>query len=309
MWGTFLLLASQSLVVARAMVVTPDHLRPGSLVGHVGEVELVKDSLWVEYPYRKLLTVPWKLRAVVEALNATAWRFPAVWRFQQSGKSASSAERVPVAFSSESSKSFPYLETRIAFVRDSLTEVLDNYGDIPDSVTSRHHRSKRGLLNIVGRVAQTLFGTALDKDVQQINLRNRELELRVRLNANSIQLANDRVSKVVSRVDQLTNITGQLVDTVNTVSEVIDWAVVAIHIDQRLTLLESVTTNLVHTNRIILENLVDASRGRVTSSLFPLSDLREALRLGRTNYSLTPVYGEELVQHYYTLLDSFVGAE
>ena len=302
MWGILLLIASQSLAEAGATNLEPIHLRPGSLVGHVGEVELVTDSLWVEYPYQRLLSVPQGLLEAVEALNDT------VVRYQQSRQAGdgNGVQRSSAWWSSRSLEALPFLDARIAFIRDSLMEVLGNYRETPASVVPSHPRTKRGLLDVVGHLSRTLFGTALDKDVQDVKLKNRALEGLVRVNAKSIKLANAKIDHIVSRVTQLTNFTNRIANMVNGVAEVVDWAVVAINLDQQLTLLESVTNNIVQNNKIILANLVDAARGRVTSSLLPVSDLRKALHLGRADYSLIPVFDESLIQHYYPLLDSFV---
>ncbi len=49
-------------------------------------------------------------------------------------------------------------------------------------------------------------------------------------------------------------------------------------INQALPALESAVNSVLHINTLAIQNVVDADRGKVTSSLFPVKDLQRVLR-------------------------------
>ena len=78
---------------------------------------------------------------------------------------------------------------------------------------------------------------------------------------------------------------------------------------QALPALENVVDSMLHTNQLLLQNVVDASRGRVTNSLFPVKDLLRTLAIGRRRYGLKPLFDSRGIQHYYPLLESVLTSD
>ena len=56
--------------------------------------------------------------------------------------------------------------------------------------------------------------------------------------------------------------------------------------NQALSNLENTVNSLLHANLLVIQNLVDAARGRVTSSLFPVKDLLHTLNIGKKDFDL-----------------------
>lgn len=75
-------------------------------------------------------------------------------------------------------------------------------------------------------------------------------------------------------------------------------------IDQVLHVFEASLNSVLSINEAIIRNLVDAVNGRVTTSLFPVEDLLHTLEIGQSTYKLTPLYSQDMIQHYYPLLES-----
>ncbi len=73
--------------------------------------------------------------------------------------------------------------------------------------------------------------------------------------------------------------------------------------------LENAVNSLLRTNALVIRNVVDAARGRVTDSLFPVKDLLKTLAIGEGEYNLTPLFDEKSVQYYYPLLESFLTSD
>lgn len=68
--------------------------------------------------------------------------------------------------------------------------------------------------------------------------------------------------------------------------------------------MNSVLVAVLKTNAEIVSNMVDAVNGRVTTSLFPLEDLKIILDIGIRNFSFEPFYTAERSQYYYPLFES-----
>lgn len=49
---------------------------------------------------------------------------------------------------------------------------------------------------------------------------------------------------------------------------------------------------------------MDAVSNRVTTPLFPVEDLLHILDIGKTYFSLQPLYAEDMLQYYYLSLES-----
>ena len=54
--------------------------------------------------------------------------------------------------------------------------------------------------------------------------------------------------------------------------------------------------SLLRTNALVIQNVVDAIRGRVPDSLFPVRDLLKVLEIGETEYKLTPLFDSKSLQ-------------
>ncbi len=80
-------------------------------------------------------------------------------------------------------------------------------------------------------------------------------------------------------------------------------------INQALPALESAVNSVLHINTLAIQNVVDADRGRVTSSLFSVKDLQRVLIKGEKEHQLTPLFASHAIHHYYPLLESFLASD
>lgn len=69
-------------------------------------------------------------------------------------------------------------------------------------------------------------------------------------------------------------------------------------VPQALPALESVVNTVLQANQLIMQNIVDADQRRVTS-LFPVEDLRRALRIGEEEHQPTPFFDMQAIHHYH----------
>ena len=57
---------------------------------------------------------------------------------------------------------------------------------------------------------------------------------------------------------------------------------------------------------MMMQNVVDAAHGYVSSNLLSIQDLKYAINVAREKYALTPIFTTEEIIHYYPLLNSFL---
>ncbi len=275
MFALLLLLVLPSLSAG-----SPDHLRPGALVASTGQVSLVEDYLWLKYDVADLFNVPDKLIDVTQQLDESI--------------KGLKGTHVPDALSR-------LLRDRLQFLKLTLQDAVDNYSAIHAA-----RRAKRGLVDGVGHISRMLFGTALDSDVKNLQERFDNLETAsintnrlVHLNCENIKRLNDNIHTVLNYTNALSK----------TLHEVItqQYEEYTFHeVSLLLSSLEISVNSIVNSNSIILRNIVDASRSKVTSSLLPVKDLTHALTVAARNFSLVPLFTGADVIHYYPLLSSLL---
>lgn len=266
----------------------PAHLKPGALAAHLGRVALVEDVLWVRYPYASLVKIPGKLKSIVECLNVALQRL----------------QEVLPKDSPLSNELLPLLYSRIKYINDTVTLALENYDGIHNS-----NRKKRGLIDGIGQLSRMLFGTAMNEDIEKLREQYNQLTYVASANNKAIHLHNRNIAKLEQHINDLGRhaelLRIQLNEALTNIKKLQAFAVIR----EALSALESTAASLLHTNEHLIRNVVDAARGRVTSSLFPVKDFLHALAVGKTDYNLKPLFDVYGIHHYYPLLESVLTSE
>ncbi len=247
-----------------------------------------EDVLWVRYPHPPLVAIPERLRAITCQLNAALERLE---------------EDLPGNIN-VLGDFLHLLYARIAFVNETLTLALENYADVHLS-----HRPKRGLVDGLGHLSRYLFGTALDSDVQELRHKYTYLTNIAEAQNKAINLNCSHLGRLDRKLQDVANYTNTLHCAVNKVFKSLDSLYTFEVLEQDLAALETGMTSILTTNNQIIQNLVDASRGRVTSNLFLFQDLRKVLHVGEQKHKLTPLFDLPLLHHYYPLLTSLVTSD
>ncbi len=265
----------------RVLLVTdPAHLRPGALSTRLGTVHLVEAVLWVRYPHIPLQSVPRRLRAIASDLNARLV----------------SLERSVAKDTEYRRDTFALLRARASYVNVCLTLALDSFADLDVPP-----RPKRGLINGLGRISQFMFGTAMAEDVSDMKSKYAYLT--------NIAASHQVITLTALHVQQV----GDVASYTHTVRDYLNIYIKNTHTvflfniaHQALAALESAASSFVRINSLIIQNLVDATRGRVTAALFLFRDLRIVLRLGHPKYHLNPLFQTSGLQQYCPMLDVFL---
>ena len=117
------------------------------------------------------------------------------------------------------------------------------------------------------------------------------------------------IAKLEQHVHDLVEYSDKLRSSLNDVLAEIDGMYSLAVVNQVLPVLENTVTSLTNTNKLIIENIVDAARGRVTSSLFPVRDFLRVLEIAETTYKLQPLFNFQGIHHYYPLLESVLTSD
>ena len=276
------------LVLHASVALRPALLKPGALTGHLGRVYLVEDALWVTYPHEPLVEIPERLQEVASRLNATLWHL----------------EKELPDGAKEPNEILFLLHARVRFVTEMIDSAIENYEGL--SVTNR---TKRGLINGIGKISQFLFGTAMNEDVEDLKGKYNQLLSIAKSNHKAINLNCRNIERLEKQVTDLASYANLLGQSMNVMLAKLNSAYEYSVIGHALSALESVVTSLLDTNHRITRNIVDAAMGRVTTSLFPEKDFKRILEIGSTVYSLSPLFDESMIHHYYPLVESVLTSE
>ncbi len=253
---------------------SPDHLKPGALTHHLGQVFLVEEVLIARYPLTPLLsTMPTvklvsdKLTSIAESINATK-------------------DREDMAPSTHyAQNTLELLWDRVVFLQEKVEKAYRDY-----SLHPVHAKEKRGLLNIVGKTSKFLFGTATDDDVRDLREHYNQLLSYAAQNRRVINLNCRKINRLQAHLDKLLSHTNKLTTVMNTALRRLDQLGDFILMDQALQVMEQIINAVLKVNEEIISNMVDAVHNKVTPSLLPVHDLEEIIKIGHRNYSFQPLY-------------------
>ncbi len=189
----------------------------------------------------------------------------------------------------------------LRYLHETLNIALDTYAD-----PSFSKRTKRDLINGLGQLSLMLIRTAMDEDVEDLRERYNHL---TSLTANQNKTINMN-SLHIDRFEHAVQDIASYARTVRTALNAVIEDMKDIHemglINQALPTLESAINSVLRTNNLVIQNVVDADRGRVTSSLFPVKDLQRVLMKGEKEHQLTPLFVAHTIHNYYPLISASV---
>ena len=157
------------------------HLKSGALTAHLGRFSLVEDVLWVKYPYTALNKIPSKLKEITEQLN----------------KALNQLE-IEISDNASSATFIPLLRARFQYINNSIELGLESYADL--DVTNR---TKRGLIDGMGKLYRMLFGTAMNEDVEDLRENYNQLASIASSNNKAINLNCKQIARFNQHVDDL----------------------------------------------------------------------------------------------------------
>ena len=240
-------------LLAPVLAADPAHLKPGALSTHMGRVTLVEDVLWVRYPLTALVGIPERLLAVTDQLNGALCQL----------------QRVLASDLDISETFFKLLHARVTFLNDTLTLALADFHGFPLA-----HRSKRGLVDGIGQLSRSLFGTAMNNDVQELRDRYNHLFSLAVAQDKAIHLNSKHIAVLDQHLHDIASYTATLRATLNKALTSLKHVYSLAELTQALSVLEAAVHSLLRTNALVIATVVDATRGRVTDSLFPVRDLQ-----------------------------------
>lgn len=272
-------------VMTSILALDPAHLRPGALTAHLGRASLVEDVMWVRYPYTALMDIPGRLQTATEHLDVVL-------------------DDLEEAALSVNPTLLELMRSRLQHLNATISLALENYYGLDES-----NRSKRGLIDGMGHLSRMLFGTAMNEDVEELREKYNLLSSTASTNNRVIGLNCRNIARLEMHVHDFVSHLESMRLFINNVAERADAVQDVLIINQGLSVLENIVNSLLHTNMLVIQNLVDAARGRVSSSLFPVKDLLHTLTIGKHDFNLEPLFAPRSIQHYYPLLESVLTSD
>ncbi len=154
-----------------------------------------------------------------------------------------------------------------------------------------------------------LFGTAMDEDVEQLRERYNHLTSIASANYRAIHINCRNIARLEKHVSDLGLYVNQLKSELNNILASVDSMCDFMTIAQLLSAMETAVNSLLHTNQLVVQNVVDAANGRVSPTLFQVRDFLHGLNIGKMEFELKPLLDVEGIHHYYPLLESFLTSE
>ena len=142
------------------------------------------------------MEIPKRLRDVARNLNSTLWRLKKEFPND----------------SLQSGVMLSLLHVQIQYVNDTITSALENYRGL--TVTNR---TKRGLIDGIGKLSQMLFGTAMNEDVVELRDKYNQLVNVTKANNKAINLNCRNIARLEKQVAELAAYTNLLHISINTV--------------------------------------------------------------------------------------------
>ena len=139
----------------------------------------------------------------------------------------------------------------------------------------------------------------MNEDVEELRERYEQLTFIASLHDKAISLNCKNIARLEVHVKDLAAFTNLMRSSLNSVLKESTSMQDIMTMNQALSVLENNVNSLLHTNLLVIQNLVDAAQGRVTSSLFPVKDLLHTLYIGKQNFNLPPLFDSRSIHHYY----------
>ena len=161
----------------------------------------------------------------------------------------------------------------------------------------------------MGKLSRMLFGTAMNEDVEELKENYNQLAFIASSNNKAINLNYKQIARLNQHVDDLAVYSKQIRTSITTVASNGKSMCDVIVVNQTLPALKNTINSLLHANNVIIQNMVDAAREKVTSYLFPVKDFLRTLALGVKDYDLKPLFDTRGIHHYYPLLESVLTSD
>ncbi len=161
------------------------------------------------------------------------------------------------------------MHEHLRYLNETLNIALDNYAD-----PSFSNRTKRALINGLGQLSRMLFGTTMDGDVQDLRERYNHLASLAANQNKAINMNSLHINRLEHAIQGIASYSRAVRIALNLVIEDVKGKHEMALINQALPALESAVNSVLHITTLVIQNVVGANRGRVTSSLFPVKDLQ-----------------------------------
>ena len=281
------------LICSSVLAMDLGHLKPGCLMGEKGKVFLLENHVVVEIPFQDIITVPDQLLLLSDQLTDTLQIFKGGIYTQTNAAEGKEHELANL------------IADKISLFNFTIRSTWEKYH--AEEVKAK--RGKRGLFNGIGYLTRSLFGTAMDKDVQTLTSKyNKMLEWAHEADK-VITLNNNNLEQLKQNLHKLHQYTALPTNSINKLSARVDELFTVSEVLLIMSSVEHFLQQVNQRNEALLNNVIDAALNQVTSSLLSFRDLRLLLQQAEEKYSLLPIFSGAEIVYYYPLLSAIIASE
>ena len=187
------------LICSSVLAMDLGHLKPRCLMGEKGKVFLLENHVVVEIPFQDIITVPDQLLLLSDQLTDTLQIFKGGIYTQTNAAEGKEHELANL------------IADKISLFNFTIRSTWEKYH--AEEVKAK--RGKRGLFDGIGYLTRSLFGTAMDKDVQTLTSKyNKMLEWAHEADK-VITLNNNNLEQLKQNLHQLHQYTALLTNSIN----------------------------------------------------------------------------------------------
>ncbi len=171
----------------------------------------------------------------------------------------------------------------LRYLNETLNIAVDTYAD-----PSFFDRNKRGLINGLRQLSCMLFGTAMDEDVEDLRDRYNHFASLAANQNKAVNMNSLHINRLEEAVQDIASYSRTVRTALNAMIADVKGIYEMVLINQALPALESAINSVLHTNNLVIQNVVDADRGWETSSLFHVKDFAESFNERRKGTPTNP---------------------
>ena len=283
-------------ILPRCDSLQPESLRrPGALVHQSGTVAVVEDVLNLRIVLKPLYSIMREIPDVEETLERCQ---EVIQRLQ-----VKQAYMAPTTYGRlDTTKIISIIKLKLLYAHQALGSIgrALPWQDISDK------RSKRGLFNLGGMVLGTVFGLSTEDQVLALEKKVDALDTKLENQDRILTWHNEILEEVLQYFSAMNNQSRYMLDIVTSLNRNLYYVYDLMTLSDHISIVQLTIQALSSSVSSLIDMLIAASRGHVTSDLIKPQSLLEAIHWAQRNLSLTPLFPDKETEFYYPLLETTI---
>ncbi|XP_076037662.1 uncharacterized protein LOC143023068 [Oratosquilla oratoria] len=286
-----------SLIAALSGTEQP-RMIPGAIVAPAGQVMVIRDTITVRMEL-DIARVHSDLESIRKLTNTISDHFHTTFKRPD-----------PMSNSSKSRDNmFDLISTKLNTLLLQLSTI--ERSDMTSTHNSElHHasfRHKRGLMNFMGSLSKSLFGTATEEDITNVHLTIDKMTSKLNKMGKLVLLNSQNSQYLAGSVNLLLDRFSKLHEYSLSQSNHLHELEMFIYYIEQIKSISDHIDMVRHYYNLLTLDIRDAAANKATSNLLPKGKLKTALSVALRNLHLKSIFPSEQLDLYYPLIDTTLG--